>query len=450
MKTSGTREQGDIDTSFGTHGVFEVGLDGYQSVEPSEPDTARALARVHDGNLMLALGVVTTVSSWQYALARVTPTGAFDTTFGQDAQTGKTGFVIGSLSPDLRMTGAQAWATSDRATILVLRSQYSRSWTLVRHHVDGALDTAFGTFGYVDLDAIRPAGEPFVVKGFVIPGPGTDIFFVGTTKRLVENGDERYVGGIVFRFTVAGRLNPAFAGKGYALVDTPLYLSGRITDAVLQNDGKIVLSTATTGDNGRIVRLLATGEPDPGFGTNGVVEVRGDGGGRHEVEKLAWSEESGLWGAGTIATRDPRVGLLIALDDQGKIPASFNEGKLLEISYGNTGNKDGTAIPVYFQSSADGGVTLIGRPYYDGSLETKKAVVGRHLPSGDLDRSFGDADETGTPKGFYEVDLRREGFNFVFHGVDITESHLTFEIRNGDGAGGSNPDRVTVERFFAA
>ncbi|HVI56454.1 MAG TPA: hypothetical protein VM621_15530 [Luteibacter sp.] len=443
LKVGGARRQGEIDPSFGSNGTFDVTIGGYPTPVPNEIGAVRALARVHDGNILLALGAKD--EHWQYALARLTPDGALDTTFGQEGENGKTGFVVGALPIDLSMNGSQAWPAPDRSTVLVVTSQYGGMWTLVRHTPDGSLDTAFGTYGYVNLDAIRPAGEPSVVRGFVVPGPGHDFFFVGSTK----DADGNYAGGIVFRFDASGRLNPGFAGKGYVFVDVPLRPAGRITDAVVQGDGKIVLSTATTSGNGRIVRLLPTGEPDPGFGTNGVFVVAGDSADRNEIEKLAWSKEAGLWGVGTIMTRKPLVGLLVALDDSGTIPASFNGGRLLEIDYGSTGHNDGIGIPLHLQTSADGGVMVVGSPYSDGSTASRKALVGKHLPSGALDPSFGHTDDSGTPQGFYTVDLAREGYNFIFFGVDLTEDHVVFEILNGDGGGGTNPDRLTVESYFA-
>jgi uncharacterized delta-60 repeat protein len=455
MKGSNTRKQGESDASFGNGGKTELKVDGYH-VEPGGSELLRAMRRTTDGHIMLAMGCIPALrgwrswlsrflprvirpwASWQYGLARLTPTGEFDSSFGEQ------GVVIEPPLPEETLQGAQPLPMADGATVLVLRSQASDTWMLTRRTDTGELDAAFGINGYVNLNGIRPPAEPGVVKGFALPAQDDGFFFVGTTK----NVEGRY-GGIVFRFGASGRLDPVFAGKGYALVDVPLNPRGRITDAVLQDDGKIVLSTATSGGNARILRLLPTGQPDPAFGTNGEFVVTGDSADRNEIEKLAWSGEAGLWGAGTIMTRSPKVGLLVALDDTGHVAPGFNGGKLLEIHYGGIGAKDGIAMPIHLQTSSHGGVAVIGSPYYDGTIESKKAVIGRHLPSGALDRSFGEPDETGTPKGFYTVTFDRKGFNFIFFGIDVTDDHLTFELLSGDGAGSSNPDRVTVERFLA-
>ena len=462
------RRLGDIDTSFGTDGVFAVQFDGYGVVEPGEIDTVRALDRAPDGSYMLALGFRNAAGSL-YGLVRLKQDGKLDPTYG-----GGKGFVLGSLPAEQTMAGAQPWITPDGKTVVVLRDQLSETWTLARHDVDGAQDKHFGVVGdYINLDSIRPPRDPVVVKGFVIAGHESSFYFIGsmrepTARRATrvapwvsegvtstECGNTRlgrYAGAVVFRFDGAGQLDPTFAGgKGYKYVDIPLNPSGRITDAVLQDDGKLVVSTATTGGNARIVRLLgSTGEPDPAFGTNGVFEVKGDSAERTEIEKLAWSAEAGLWGVGR-TTNLSHKGLLIALDDKGTIREDFNGGQLLTIDYGATesGKDDGFAIPIHMQISGDG-VIVAGGPRRPYGIEPKVLIVGRHRRPGALDPSFGEADETGTRKGFYTVNLDREGFNFFYLGMDLNDEHLTLELLNGDGmVPPPDGDRTTVERFTA-
>jgi hypothetical protein len=225
------------------------------------------------------------------------------------------------------------------------------------------------------------------------------------------------------------------------LVDIPLGASGRITDAVLQDDGKIVLSTATVAGNGRILRLLPTGRPDPDFADGGAFVVEGDSADRNEIEKLAWSKDAGLWAAGTVMTRNPRVGLLLTLDDSGAIPASFNGGALLETVYEGIDDGGSLAFPLWIEASL-AGVTVTGRADHDRT-DKKRVVVGRHRSSGELDESFGDG------RGYFVIEPDLVGFNVLFFGIDVSKTHLTFEILTGDGAGGLNPDRVLVQRYFS-
>lgn len=376
---SDARKQGDIDTSFGTDGTFVLKAEGYV-LEPGASEPLRALARTDDGKIMLAMGCREPTSQhWQYALARLTPAGQFDPSFGEQ------GVVIHPPLPGETLQAAQALPVSGGATVLVLRSQLSDKWQLTRRTETGDLDQSFGVDGYVNLDDIHPEIEPDVVKGFVIHAEDEGFFFVGTTKT-----PDKHIGGIVFRFDASGRLNPAFAGNGYALIDLPFGTSGRITDAILQDDGKVVLSTATVAGNGRIVRLLPTGKPDPGFGTDGAFVVEGDSADRNEIERLAWSVESGLWAAGSVMTRTPKAGLLLRLDDKGRIPVGFNGGKLLEIDYEGLGSQGGMAFPMHIEASA-GGVRVVGRADNDRT-EIRRVIVGSHDLSGALDVSFGDRD----------------------------------------------------------
>ena len=467
--TPTSRRLGHPDPSFGSKGVFVVQFDGYDDVEPGEIDSVRALDRAPDGSLMLALGFKNDDGSvWLYGLARLTPDGKRDPAYGA----GK-GFVLGSLTSAQRMMGAQPWITPDGKTVVVLRDQASRTWTLARHESSGAQDLNFGaTGGYINLDAIRPPGERVVVKGFIIAGPESGFYFIGSTREPVAErapeGDTKtegdttteggstwagpYAGAVVFRFDGSGRLDTTFADRGYVYVDVPLNPSGRITDAVVQDDGKLVLSTATTSGNSRIVRLLAdTGTPDPDFGKDGqgFVEVRGDSADRIEIEKLAWSSEAGLWGLGRSMLLSHK-GVLIALDGHGEIREDFNGGNgLMEITYDGLSAGDGFSWPVHIHTSGRG-VTVAGGPRRPFGNEPKALIVGRHGYSGALDPSFGDADETGTPKGFYTVDLDRKGANFFFLGIDLDDEQLTLELLNGDGGGTSNPDLTTVERYVVS
>jgi hypothetical protein len=245
-----------------------------------------------------------------------------------------------------------------------------------------------------------------------------------------------------------GRLDHSFAQRGYAHFDVPLGSSGRITDAVVQDDGKIVLSMASASGTSHIVRLLPSGDPDAGFGSEGHVVVAGNNDiDVVQVEKLAWSQ-AGIFGLGHIANRSSRIGLLVALDDTGAMAAGFNEGKPFEIRYGKNGDDEplpgrgGLSAPLNIAVDAKGRVTVVGHADHDRS-EIKRVIVGRHLPSGELDPSFGES------VGFYTIDFSLVGFNFIFFGADVTDDRLTFEILSGDGGGGSNPDRVLVQRFFA-
>lgn len=431
MNGSGLREQGDIDTSFGNEGTAELRVEGY-IVEPGASEPLRALARTADDKIMLAMGCRRPSGGWQYGLARLMPDGTFDPSFGVE------GVAIEPPLSEETLQGAQPLPMAGGATVLVLRSMDSQTWMLTRRNAKGVLDDAFGIGGYVNLDGIRPPGEPRVVKGFVIAGSDDGCFFIGTTK-AVEGG----LGGIVFCFDAQGKLDPTFAGKGYALVDVPLGESGRITDALLQDDGKVVLSTATVSGNARIVRLLRSGVPDPAFGDAGHVVIDGnDSADRIEIEKLAWSNDAGLWGAGSIMTRRPRVGVLVRLDDKGTIPPSFNGGKSLEINYGKTDDDGGLALPLHIAISAEAGVTVVGSADHDGT-SIKRVVVGRHVSSGELDSSFGDRD------GYFVIEPDLEGFNFIFFGIDVTNDYLVFEMLSGNGVGGTNPDRVLVQRYFA-
>jgi uncharacterized delta-60 repeat protein len=446
MQESGTRQPGDIDTSFGTHGAFELKIDGYKDVELIDRDRYRAMSRAHDGSILLAVQFNEDGPGHlsEYGVVRLTSDGALDPSFGEG------GVVFGAEPRDA--SAVQAWPASDGSTVVLIAKNRVRhgAYRLVRLDAGGALDATFGSNGSVVLDELLPAADGrFVVGAFVVDGLADDFFVVGVTKSAGQDGSEKFEGGIVFRFDVSGRLDDNFAGNGYAHVALPLGVGGEITDAVVQDDEKVVLGVNISGGNARLVRLLPSGEPDMAFGDAGHVVINGT----HpvdstEVRRLTWAKERALWAVGTVVDRSIRIGLLVRLDDQGKIPADFNEGKPVEIKYGrnDVGAEGGLAFPMSLAAVVGGGINVIGRSDYDRT-NIKRAIVGRHLASGALDGTFGEANEAGDPTGFIAIHLDRDGGNFHFFGADIAGDRLTFEIVGGDGSGGSNPDRVTVERY---
>lgn len=130
---------------------------------------------------------------------------------------------------------------------------------------EGALDTSFATGGRAVVRNI-PDG---IVRDIVVQPDGRILLAVDTTIA----GDS---GVVVVRLLSNGTLDTSFGSRGVAIA----HLSGDYGKMALQPDGKIVVvseTRATGPDDIQVARLLPTGQIDPGFGTNGRVEVERPG-----------------------------------------------------------------------------------------------------------------------------------------------------------------------------
>ena len=254
---------GSLDTTFGTNGVTNT-------VIPEPPGTfpdARANAvAVLPGGKILAAGSVQwivddpLVPPSSFALARYTPDGSLDPTFG-DGGIVQTAFIgedhLGGIAvqPDGKIvatgTGALFGHGVDIETI-----------ALARYEPDGSLDPTFGTAGKVTTPP----------KLFYDGGPTTlqhgKIVVAGShTDRL---GSKTFP--LIARYDGSGRLDATFGKHGFAKIKrvTGNANEGGVPTAVAaQKNGKILIAAANS-----VIRLQPDGQLDPSFGRGGIVSVR--------------------------------------------------------------------------------------------------------------------------------------------------------------------------------
>lgn len=172
-----------IDRSFGDgDGELVIGFGG--------GDSARAVVVEPDGDI-----VVAGYASQDIALVRVTPAGQLDSTFGSG------GKVVTDLGGFERANALARLANGQ----LVVAGTKDSDFVVLRYHLDGSLDTAFGTNGSsaADLGAFDTA------LAVAARGDGT----------IIAAGCGTDVKGIPLQFEVAqfrpdGSLDTAFSGDG--------------------------------------------------------------------------------------------------------------------------------------------------------------------------------------------------------------------------------------------
>lgn len=244
---------GALDASFGSAGVVSVGL-GYVTLDGIVvfPDGAMVIA----GTLHAASG------SDDFVVARLTPNGALDGSFGDEGAVvtdlgGSDGVSALLLLPDGRFVavGESAGTGADFA--------------LVRYLPDGSLDPSFGSAGKVVTD---------------IGGPG--VWDHGDAAVLTPDGKVVVAGAsypniALARYLPDGSLDPTFGTHGIVVAG-----SGEAWSVAQQTDGSLVVTTGTLA----AARFTPNGVLDGTFGSGGVADA-------------------GLGGAGTA----------IAVDADGKI-----------------------------------------------------------------------------------------------------------------------------------
>ena len=231
---------GDLDKSFGTDGLTLINYPFYHSFyEPR-------LSQQPDGKII----VVLKDGSNNGRVIRINKLGLPDSPFGQ------AGVIETSFDPCV------ARGQSDGSVIVAGANRDRNSvWSAIiaRYNNFGALDTRFGTDGYLKLyfgendgpsvlDCAIQADGHIIAVGYVNRGSGSNESFIA-------------------RITPLGQMDTTFNnGK-------PVKTGGSnyIEATAIQADGKIVtLARSPKGDVVLLLRHLSNGESDPTFGEGGV------------------------------------------------------------------------------------------------------------------------------------------------------------------------------------
>jgi uncharacterized delta-60 repeat protein len=211
---------------------------------------------------ILAVGAVYAAPNTRFVLARYTPDGLPDETFGTN------GKVIGFAGPSAELFDV---AVQNDGSVLTVGSgsvSGERDLMLLRYDSLGRPDPDFGSGGRVITSFTVPAGA----TGVALRPGGTILVsgWAGTNACLAQ-------------FRPDGTLDPAFGSGGKAVLDVANgedYLAG----LALQRDGRAVAAGVATLQVGSdwtqypvLCRITSAGEPDRSFGKRGV--FRGAAGG---------------------------------------------------------------------------------------------------------------------------------------------------------------------------
>ncbi len=340
---------GTIDTAFGDGGVTAT-------IVGKLPQLLSAVTLQPDGKI-LAAGQASPVAGDDFAVLRYTANGQLDPTFGSG------GVVLTDFSS---VDPARAMALMPDGRVLVAGTTLAADGDMAfaRYKSDGSLDTSFGAGGKLTVDF---RGTPDQARAVAVL-PSGKILAAGTSRDpAVSRADMAAVrlntdGSLDTTFANAGRYLSNFGGPGSQSVDA----------LVLDPAGSVVLAGlygSTVPDDFAILRLDASGQPDPTFGVAGL--VRTDFSGRSDHAFAVLAQPGALLVAGPSSpvgatSTDSRIGVARHLHDGGLDPSFGDGGKVT------------TPLPAGFSSSqtaqgaaaSDCGLVTVGN-WYDEITRTQ-------------------------------------------------------------------------------
>jgi uncharacterized delta-60 repeat protein len=241
--------RGTLDSSFGPGGVVETDIGSVSGVT--------AVAIQPDGNIVAA-GYGYRGPRSTFALARYTPNGTLDASFGTG---GTVTTEIGSSS------AATAVALAPNGKIVVVGTTQRRGktyWALARYTRDGKLDPTFSTDGKVVAPVRCHDLRSLIVSVSVA---------VQSNGKVVVTGRSTRHGLVLARYTTRGTLDGTFGTGGTVRADIgPESAAG----LAIEPDGKIVVLGTTTNASHYewgLIRYTTRGTLDTSFGPGGKVRT---------------------------------------------------------------------------------------------------------------------------------------------------------------------------------
>jgi uncharacterized delta-60 repeat protein len=328
---------GALDPTFGSGGIVTTSL--------SKGDAEAHGVLLQSNGDIIAYGYATAIFQGKnnvsgFGLARYTPNGSLDTTFGSRGVV--TTFKVGTTNlgqngyPVSPGSGVLQAALQPDGKIVAIGSN-----VLLRYNSNGSLDTTFGSMGLVK----PPSG--FGVDSVLIQPSNGDIV-VGRTY----SSDFA-----LLRYTPTGALDSTFGSGGEVVTPNA---GGNVVALALEN-GDIV-----AGGSGTLARYTLNGSLDTTFGSGGIVTTPVG------ISSLLVQPN------GQIVAVGGGLFALARYDINGSLDSTFGSGGIATSSPTGSDVADGSAL------QSNGQIVVVG-----WSLQNDTFEVGVYNPNGSPDTSFG-------------------------------------------------------------
>jgi uncharacterized delta-60 repeat protein len=368
---------GDLDTSFGTGG-FTFSTLGI--ADSNYGPSGNSLAIQSDGKIVVAGrrllvrnggGPMPVTSP---VIARFLPNGAVDPSFGTNGAV----FDPSGLFSEFNSVKIQPDGKIVAAGYL-FNGGSQRRILIIRYNPDGSQDTSFGGSGVVipvfnlseearDL-VIQPDGK-IIAAGFTCISQ--ECFFA--LARLNSDGS------LDASFGAGGKVTTAFNPN-----------SARITSALLQPDGKIIVGGAA-GDIA-FARYNSDGSLDNTFNGNGKVIIDNPNG-SSSLSQIVLQSNGKIVGAGKSQNTSTDSDItLVRLNRDGNLDSSFGSGGIVKTSFSN-GEDAATALLIQPNDKlivvgVSGEMTSLG-------IGISNIAIAKYNSDGSLDNSFGQSGKVVT------------------------------------------------------
>ncbi len=283
----GLGPNGLVDTSFGAGGtVFDW---------RSDANTSFTDALMYADGTILRGSQVTSIpiGARSVRAVRLNPNGVVDDAFGSNVSVGSnTGFT--TARP------LQVSVRSDGKVLVLITDGEERQYFLYRLNPDGTRDSTYGANG-VNGITFNKVDFPFqaeIVQMLALNDG--KVLIVGNEAPVTSNGSSHF---FVSRMTESGGRDKTFGHAGFLRVPLGPGLVGGLRSAILQPDGKLLVSGYVWDSDvdAWMMRFTANGRPDPTFGNGGVVRTDFAPGGTDLAASVALSPDGKIRIAGSIS-----------------------------------------------------------------------------------------------------------------------------------------------------
>lgn len=347
---------------YNTDGSFDNSFDGDGKAITAVTtvfDRANSMFIEPDGQIVLA-GFSRDIPDTDLSLVRHNVDGSLDTTFDGD----------GKLIAELGNAGDAIYDTAIQTDGKIVAAGYAFGGQYVqpavaRFNADGTLDTTFASNGKL----ILPASDRHEYAAYIaVQSDGKIAFSIHT----YQGGPYKAV-----RLNSNGTLDDSFGGSG--IVTVPV---GTVYDEpyglVLESDGKVVLG-GTSNSNGihgpSMVRLNTDGSLDPSFGTGGkVFETNASVG----IYTLALQADGKIVLAGSTATPTPGQSAIYV--------ARYNSNGSPDTAFGGGTGSTSTLVGT-FNSASSSAIQSDGKIVISAYTDQNASIV-RYNSDGTLDTTF--------------------------------------------------------------
>lgn len=251
---------GALDNSFGINGVLDQSI---SVVAEIAEDIAYDVTLDASGNILVCGSTYSADTVRRPFVARFTPMGVLDTSFGVDGIASIPVLAVGGsafkgivVQPDGKIVSSGYFGNSELWYVMLV----------VRFNADGSLDPTFGDTGVVKYNYGSVDDEGDDLK---LTADGS-FLVAGVTATQSYN-----YSALLAKFTSAGVLDTTFGNAG--TVEEDLNTFDFASNVAVQPDGRIVMAGSSgVGPPGAfdlaVWKYMADGTPDPTFGTDGLAQ----------------------------------------------------------------------------------------------------------------------------------------------------------------------------------